>query len=144
MDNIEVFYGNVFQAATNIKIQKDAMSSNDIQMRKVVDKIPLIMDYIAQMPILDGRYIVDDNGGRIINGIDYHIEYDYGKKNFCSYWCSKLLQNSYWNDVGAIWDGAIVSESDIDNLPILIVDGKGVITLDSFVEAIYEVFLLKN
>ena len=35
-------------------------------------------------------------------------------------------------------------ESDIDNLPILIVDGKGIITLDSFVEAIYEVFLLKK
>ena len=144
MEKIEFFYGNVFQVATNIKIQKDAMSSNDIEMKKILEKIPLIMDYIAQMPILDGRYIVDDNSDSIINGIDYHIEYDYGKNNFCGYWCSKLLQNSHCNDVGAIWDDAIVKESDIDNLPILIVDGKGIITLDSFVEAIYEVFLLKK
>ena len=146
MDTVTCYCGNIFQVSTNLKMQTDAISSRDSGIRINAEDMLMIMDYIGQMPC-ETRYIYENKTNPNIKGMNYYVNYETGKNNFIEYWLKELgLSYADMGILNSIWDNAIISNSDY-NLklkPIVIVGTRGVMTIESFVNAMYCVFSFKS
>lgn len=126
-----ILNANNFQRITDLKIQKSIYDGTFGISRENIGKF--VTEYIQNIPFSRAVNIYDCNA---------YANAKMAKDNFVSYWARVLgLNEDRKRELECIWQDAIYREEDCQGamMPVFVLEKNGVMTQDSFIEAIYRV-----
>lgn len=150
MENPVLFDGNFFQTDVRIRIRNDlfilggerscadSYDNSRCGTSSMADYLPLIMDYVKQIPF---RHIISfaDMDRAFIRDFNSHVDYQSAKYHFRQYWMKAFhLDYQDGKNLDILWDMSITRQDEEEGkISVLYVDGKGIMTQENFVNMIY-------